>query len=259
MEVSCLKEKIILGILTIMFLITAGMFYYQNVYMKQNALKNQVPVFVAIKDIPEGAKFTSENIGMMRIDKKNVLPSYITDFSKIEGKIAKTSILKDEIITKGRVSSNEDNSKTFSVLVKPDEQAVLHKGDLVNVYVELIRTDEKNRNKLYYETYSIAKRKIVEDVRYKKSASGKVVEGVVDSIQLSLSEEQMLNYYLAKNMKEVKAKIVVVPFKNLLDKDNMNIPDLSQSPNYKQVKNEFGVDKNGKMIIEKSKGSTVKK
>lgn len=253
------KERFVLFLLFIVFLITAGMFYYQNMYLKQKDAGNQVPVFMAIKDIPEGATFSKQNFGQITLEKTqvdkltNYIPVTVKGLASIEGKVANSNILKNEIITKERIDNQKTKEDTFKVLVQPAEKVTVEQGDLVNIYLQLTREDKTDKTLIHYETYSIAKKKVVKDVIFKKNSSGKIQEGVVDYLRFTLSEQESLNYHLAKQIKS--AKIIVVPYENILNKDDAQVADFSKIPGYQDAKD--NLVKNGQANIQKQvDGST---
>lgn len=240
------KEKLVLFLLFFVFLLTAGMFFYQNVYLKQQNETNQVPVYVALHDIPKGATLSEENVGMMKLEKQKVLPTYITNFDDLVDQVAKSEILKNEIITTGRISKDGKGDETFKVLVKPNNKLIVNKGDVVNVYVQVKERDKEEKNKINYVTYHLLSNKAVAEVEFKKNSSGKVQEGNIEGVILHLSEKDALNVHIASFMKELDAQIIVLPYQDLLANDNFaSVEEFEKSLHYTEYQEDASKVENG--------------
>lgn len=174
-------------LLVVTFVITAGMFYYQNFYLEQKAEENKVTVLVAKKDIPEGTLFTTENVGAIKMDKEFVLPNYITSFEELQGKKANSDLLQNELITKGRVDQNTGGSKLFSVSVKGEFNSTIAKGDAIRVYVQ----------KENGEVLELFNKKEVQQVNFKKNASGKETS-TIESLDVLMSDKEAIDYFHAQ-------------------------------------------------------------
>lgn len=235
-------------ILFVMFFVTLSLFLYENIWLKKKETMQQGYVLVAKENIHPGETFSKENVGLLPVPKKSILPSYVTNFEELKGKQAKEIILKEEVITKGRAGKVGKSEDAFSVLLQMSEQAAVKKGDMVNVYVRTSQADPNKKERMIYQTYVIAEKKVVEDVIYKKSASGKEMP-VIESVLLSMSERQALDYYLAKNMTEVKAKVFIVPYRDVLAKETSEqIPSFSS---HFKVEEKSSLSKDGSVTVER--------
>ncbi|TCJ98254.1 UNVERIFIED_ORG: SAF domain-containing protein [Anoxybacillus amylolyticus] len=241
-------EKRLLIFLFSMFLVVLSLFVHEHMGKKRKDVVDQGYVLVAKQTIQEGETLTRNNVGLLPMPKSSILPEFETDFRQVQGKQAKTPILKGEIISRGRIGTVRKGESLFSVLVQMSEQAMVKKGDLVNVYVRISQSDPRQKGRIQYQTYVIAKRKEVKDVVYKKSVSGKELP-VVEAVRLSMTERQALDYYLAKNMTEVNAKVFLVPYEDVLERESTErIPSFSSF-----VENgvKTGLSKDGRVIIDR--------
>ncbi|BBW98953.1 SAF domain-containing protein [Geobacillus subterraneus] len=220
-------EKRLLILLFVMFGVVLLLFVYEHVWEKQRYAVDQGYVLVAKQTIPEGGVLTKENVGLLPMPKSSILPEFETDFRRVQGKQAKTTILKGDVITHGRIRAGQHEEALFSVLVQTSEQVIVKKGDLVNVYVRIAQADARQKGNVRYQTYVIAKRKEVKEVVYKKSVTGKELP-VVEAVRLSMTERQALDYYLAKNMTEANAKVFLIPYEDVLTEESTErIPSFS--------------------------------
>jgi len=240
------KEKLVLFLLFFVFLLTAGMFFYQNVYLKQQDEANQVPIYVALYDIPKGTTLSEENVGMMKLDKEKVLPSYITNFDDLADKVVNSEILKNEVITEGRLTDEGKEDNTFKVLVKPSNKLKVEQGDVVNVYVQVKERDKEDKSKINYVTYHLLSNKSVAEVEFKKNSSGKVQEGNIEGVVLHLSEQDALNVHIASFMKELDAQIIVLPYQDLLANENLaSVEEFEKSLHYTEYQEDETKVENG--------------
>lgn len=203
------KEKFFMGLLVITFLATAGMFYYQNVYLDQQAESNKVTVLVAKRNIPEGSSFTADNVGAIKIDKEFVLPTHVTSFEQLKGKKANSDLLQNELITTPRIDQESDGTKMFTVSLKAEVSSNIAQGDAVRVYVQMMNGD----------VYELFHKKEVKKVNMKKNASGKETN-VPESLDVLLSDKEAVNYFNAQKA----GTILVVKYNDLTEKDQVVIP-----------------------------------
>ncbi|MBP1308696.1 hypothetical protein JOD82_001716 [Paenibacillus sp. 1182] len=205
------KNKLLLTVLLITFVATSGMFYYQNVYAPKQDERNKVFVLVAKKDISEGAAFTTENIGAIKMDKNMVLPNYITTFEDMKGKSASADIFSNEIVTKRQTTGVSDGSKKFKLgLEAVNMPTSIKSGDAVRVFVQ---TTIGNK------IFEIFDKKEVVNVNFKKSASGAESQ-LVESVDLLVSDKEAVTYFDAQKA----GSIFIVRFNNLTEKDTVITP-----------------------------------
>lgn len=210
------KEKISIGLLILVFLFTATMFVYQNfISDKVNQVEMEY-VLVAKEDIVKGDQFTTDNVGKMAMPVNNILPTYITSFEELEKKVSNSTILKNEIISEARVVE-QDTDETYSVIVTPQNKIQVEKGESVNIYVQLTQEIQEDDEKVRkYETYELARNKVIKNVIKSTNSSGLVDENGIEGIELHMTEDESMAYYKAEYLKDLKAKIIVVPYKDVL-------------------------------------------
>lgn len=211
------KDKLFMLLLVVTFVITAGMFYYQNFYLEQKAEENKVTVLVAKKDIPEGTLFTTENVGAIKMDKEFVLPNYITSFEELQGKKANSDLLQNELITKGRVDQNTGGSKLFSVSVKGEFNSTIAKGDAIRVYVQ----------KENGEVLELFNKKEVQQVNFKKNASGKETS-TIESLDVLMSDKEAIDYFHAQK----EGTILVVKYNDLTENNQTAVNKFESQGNH---------------------------
>ncbi|ADO59464.1 LysM peptidoglycan-binding domain-containing protein [Paenibacillus polymyxa] len=205
------KNKLLLTVLLITFVATSGMFYYQNVYAPKQDEKNKVFVLVAKKDISEGAAFTPDNIGAIKMDKNMVLPNFITNFDEMKGKTASTDLFSNEIVTKRQTTGVSDGSKKFKLGIEAANMPTsIKNGDAVRVFVQ---TTIGNK------IFEIFDKKEVVNVNFKKSASGQESQ-LVESVDLLVSDKEAVTYFDAQKA----GSIFIVRFNNLTEKDTVITP-----------------------------------
>lgn len=210
------KDKLMLVMLLVTFVATSGMFYYQNVYLKQKDESNKVIVLVAKKNISEGSEFTTENIGAIKIDKEMVLPTYITKFDELKGKSASDDILQNEVVTKPRTNGESDGTKQFVVGIESKLMPqTVQKGDAVRVYVQ---------ESVHGKVYELFHKKEVVSTLNKKSASGKDT-ATVQSIDLLMSDKEAVVYYNARKVGD----ILIVRYNDLTEEDTVKVSSFEEN------------------------------
>lgn len=224
------NDRIILVLLLIVFLITAGMFYYQNFYSKMIEERNQVTVYVAIKDIPAGGEINPNNIGALKIDKDKVFPTYVTNIEDINGKKAKSDILKDEIININKVDDDKIQNRMFSVKMKANYMSDIQKGDNIRVYVEIF---DKKLKKV--STFLLFDKKEIKSLYEKTDRQGKTT---IEAFEIHCSDEESVNYYNAIKVGE----IIALKFNDISEKDKLDVPKFEiNSPAVRQMGIDYSI------------------
>lgn len=224
------SNKFITLILIVVFLITCGMFFYQNFYAKKILEANQVTAYVATKDIYEGGEINATNIGAIKIDKNKAFSSYALDVDAIIGKKAKSTILKDEIININRIADDDSklSNEMFSVKLKANYMSNIKKGDNIRVCVAIY---DKKQNKT--TTLNLFTIKEVKDVYYaKKNNSG---AEAIESFEIHCSDEEAVNYYNAIKVGE----IIALKFNDITEENQM---PLAQFEANSPVLQEIGIE-----------------
>jgi len=225
-----MKEKLVMLLLFAMFVGTGGMFYYQNVYLDQNEMEGKQFVVVAKENIAKGAKFVEgENYSYIALDKKFLFEDYIVVDSsgkykeKLKEKVANSPILKNEIITVGRVDKEGDKEAEFKLFIKPDSKLEVEKGDKVNIYLKYKFNDPSDTKTVHYRTFLLMENRIVENIINKKDTKGTELP-VLENIELHVEEKDAILYELATFMTEQKAEILVLEHNDLLVEYESQLP-----------------------------------
>ncbi|MDF2880110.1 MAG: hypothetical protein K0R54_667 [Clostridiaceae bacterium] len=221
------KEKLLLIGMCLIFFITVGMFLYQNVYSEAQVESNKVSVLIAKKDIPEGTEFNKDNVGQYKINKDFVFADYTlaSDFSKINGKLATADILTNEILNNKKVSNENSENKLFTIKVKPDFYSDIKVQDNIRVYVQIF--DKKT---LETSLYKIFDKKQVLSVAILKNNKG--TDTLIDSLEVTVSDEEALNYYNAMKLGE----IIALKYNDITEEDKLSVPQFKiDSPEIKKL------------------------
>lgn len=222
------KEKMTLLLLILIFIATVGMFFYQNVVVKNQIEANKVSVIIAKKDITAGSEINEKNTGVMKIEKSAVFPDSLTvkDFKSIEGKKAASDILQNEIINRKRISDTQGEDKQFSINVTPTYSSTLTDNDNIRVYVQIF--DKKTKETSLFQLFD--KKQII-GINQKKDSSGKV-SAVIDSLQILASDEEALNYFNAMKLGD----IIVLKYNDITEADKLKVPQFKiDSPEIKKI------------------------
>lgn len=254
------KEKIIMLILSIMFLASGVMFYYQNVYSDKADMKNKQYVVVATKDIAKGATFKyGENYGVIIQDKEAVFKNYVvygSEFQKdkLEGQKANSPILKNEVVITDRVDSGKQEEDVYRLFVKPDNYFDAETGDRIDVNVQLQLKDPANKDLRIYETFHLMQNVIVQNVVMKKNSNG-VDTASKDYLEIHVSKDDVINYQLSEYLDDFKSNILVVEYNSFLAESEKVVKDFNEIEGYYEIKDSF-LNSNGQFIDDQSKVKT---
>lgn len=206
------KEKIILGIMIVLFIVSAGMFYYHNIHTNIQADKSKVPVLVATKDIELGMKLTQNNIKWDKIDKKDMIPDYGINEEELTSMVVSSKIYENEIINKKRLGKKKDEKEdlhnTYTINLSPDFSSKIEAGDLIRVYVQSVDKEGNIENRLVFDKKEVLK---VLEPQVKESVEGLKVE---------VTDKDAISYYNAKEA----GKIIILKYKDVLSKSDYDIP-----------------------------------
>lgn len=207
------KDTVFLIIMILLFAITAGMFYYQNFYLKNELEKNKVPILIATKDIFPGTTIDKNNTKQLKIDKSILNRNILTRKDKIKDPIAKEKILKGEFVSKKRVKSKNDKSKkqsTYVINLNPDFSSDVKKGDFIRVYLQIANKDSTEvKNYLVYNRKEVLNVIKDDDIRD------------VGKLKVRVTDKEALAYYNAKE----KGQIIVLKYEDVANSD-IEIPKL---------------------------------
>lgn len=197
--------------------IGGGLFVYQNVYLaKQNP--EQV-IYVAKEDIPAESEIKEDMLKAVSIPSDGVLPIYVTDKKEIVGKRLLGGLLKDEPLSKSRLTTEEDLENQLELKIDYDNEVPLTTGDYINVYVILTNNGgEISVQKLF-------ERKMVTVV------TNTTKDSTTSFNSLKVTEKEALDYYNARE----KGKLVVVKDNSLDGKEHITSQQFDS--NSDEVKN----------------------
>lgn len=226
------KQKLILLGLFVMFLAMVGMFYYQNFHKDTNEMEGKKLVVIATQDIAKGDTFKyQENYKVTILEDNLVLDTHIVfngkpDEKVLEGKLANSPILKNELVTTGRVSS-EESEDLYRLFVQPDNQFQAKAGDLVNVYVQLSVKDKEEKELIHYRTYKLLDGVSVKSEVKKKNSNGQELQ-VTQWLEVHVSENEAIDYNLAKYLEKNESQIIVLQHENALNENESVVPAFSE-------------------------------
>ncbi|MEK3956012.1 MULTISPECIES: SAF domain-containing protein [unclassified Psychrobacillus] len=211
-------NKLLFSVLAVTFILAAAMFYYQNFYKDSMKEEDMRIVYVARTDIPEGTKLGKENIAAIQIPVTAMLSSYKLDYTKnIEGNIASSTIFEHEVIVKERITEKDRDKKQFMINVQSvSDMRGIDKGDTVRIAV--IPTEYDNT-----DLFMVLDKKAVASNSIKVNSSGKET-GVIDSVNLLMSEEEAAVFYKASKSGE----IIVMEYNTLADAEKSGMQSFNE-------------------------------
>ncbi|KRQ86264.1 LysM domain/BON superfamily protein [Caloramator mitchellensis] len=150
-----IAKKLIIVSFILSIMATASVYYYLN-SLKNNKKEEMVNIIAAQVSIPKGTVIQKDMLKEVEISKDALLDSFITDYSHIVGKFAKENIVKDEIIIKEKLQSEninelsfqiDENKRAVSMNVTGDTGVsyLIKPGDYVDVIVFLQEKREANK------------------------------------------------------------------------------------------------------------------
>lgn len=176
------RKRIFLILLGLMLSIGSAYGMYQNI----GNLEKKINVAVAIKQINAKEKLGPENVAMISLPARYVLPNAISNINILLDKETKTRIYQGEQIIQDRISETEikpsDNERLFFI---PAENIVMKSGESVDIY--LVYTAGKS-------LYEGAERLLTD----------KVIASVIkqSGIEVLLTHEEILLYLDRKRFSE---------------------------------------------------------
>ena len=205
-----IKNSTMVVILLTVFVITCGMFFYQNFYLKNQLESSGIIVYVAKQDILAGDEFGPENIGAIKTNK--IPNNYILDFNDdLRGKTAKTNIYKNEAINRERISlENKNTDAMFNIKIKASQASDFKKNDIARFYVQIY--DKKDKKISIFELFDKRIMDISTTTNQSKGTS-------IDGFFVLVSDEEAINYYNATKIGE----IIALKFNDIEEENKMKI------------------------------------
>ena len=214
------REKIVLTVMVLLFLLSVSMFYYQNVYKVKELEKDMVQVLVAKEDISKNSELSEENTEWVKIDKKVSTEDNVFKKDNISEFRTSTEIYKGEFISKKRLKDvskkiEDDEFNSYIINLNPDYTPELNEGDLIKVYAQVI--EEKDGKEEIKNLLIFDKKEILGITGFAEDGRSKQGEG---QIKIKVTDKEALSYYNAKQM----GSIIVLKYENDLNKTDLEIP-----------------------------------
>ena len=133
------------------------------------------------------------------IKSSEVIDGMVTDISKVQGKYTKGALFKGEILTEFRLDKKQvDSSQIYTIEFYSEYLSDVAKGDFIAVYVK-IKTDD---NRLVVrELFPRKEVKMAESPA--TSSTGNTNKDGSSKIYITVSEQEMKDYYLAQDRGEI--------------------------------------------------------
>ena len=180
--------------------VSVSMFAYQNViYPKYIEPKNLVSIYTAVKDIKPGEELTKNMFIPQEIKASEVVKGMVTNIDSVIGKQTKGTLFKGEVLSEYRVSDKDvDGKQIYTIEFHSPYLSDVVNGDFIAVYVK-IKTDD---NKLIVR--ELFQRKEVKKAEsLSASDTGNTNEDGTSKIYITVSEQEMKDYYLAQDRGEI--------------------------------------------------------
>lgn len=195
------KNKATLIGIVALTVISGGMFAYQNIYMPKQQQANTETVYLANQDIQAYTTIDPSMFDEVKISKSANMNMYVDDISSVKGQKLKGGLLKGEPLNKVRLTKDDVSKDEIITPIEADFQSKLSDGDFVNVYVLLSsKTEDSSVKNL---------------LKGKKASVITSNDGKSQTLNLSLSEKELSDYFVAKS----KGTIIVAKVNNLDIKD----------------------------------------
>ena len=194
---------------------SGALFAYDNFYLsKQNT--NEV-IYVAKQDIPAKTVLKEDMFQAISVPSNGVLSVYVTNLNEITGKQLKGGLLKDEPLSKNRLTTEKDLEHNLEIKIEADESSISVKNnEYVNLYVILSINGD------------VQIRKVFDSKQIKVETTGEG-ETATTYLTMKANEEEVNKYLDAKE----RGKILVVK-NNDLD-GNKDVTDYD--PNSEEAQN----------------------
>lgn len=209
------KERLFLLIMIVLFLLSAGMFYYHNIYTTNQLNKNKTHALVATKDINIGSSLNSNNMEWVELDKDILKEENMISEDDIKSLKVSEKIFKGELISKNRLKQSDEqvsSFNTYTINLDPDFSSEISNGDLIRVYVQKVDKDGVIENELVFE-----KKETLEVI---SENEGTVVRNSNRNIKIEVTDKEAISYYNAKQM----GSIIVLKYKDVTSESDYSLP-----------------------------------
>jgi len=217
--------------------LSVGLFAYQNFYLNKN--NENIIIYVAKEDIPTKSILTNDMFKPINIPKSGVLDIYVTNINEIIGKELKGGLLKEEPLTKSRLTTNKDEKYNLEIKLESDVSVPIKNNDYINTYVILKDSQGKVEIRKVFDTKQV----FVDGIGAQSTDSAETIQ------KIKVTEEELNNYYDAKE----RGKIIIA--KNTSLDGQEDITDEKYDPNSEEaqnaVKTEGKDEENAVSVVEK--------
>lgn len=171
---------------------SGALFAYDNFYLSsQNT--TQV-IFVAKHDIPSKTVLKQDMFEPVTIPTSGVLPTYVTNLNEIVGKQLKGGLLKEEPLSKNRLTTETDLAHNLQIRIEADPSSIsVNTNEYVNLYVILNVNGEVQIRKVFDS----------KQIKVENVSSG---DTSTTFLSMNANEEEVSKYLDAKE----RGKILIV-------------------------------------------------
>lgn len=204
------KEKIMLGSMVSLFLVSAGFYVYTNFYTNVQANKNKVPVIVATKNIENGISLNKNNTAIKKVDKTNVPEGFELNESDLKNKVTNSKIYKDEMIGLNRLKPKDKKTSsydTYTINVQPSYSSDIQAGDLIKVYVQVANNDGEVVNKLVFKSKEVL---AIEEPDVKSN---------IDKLVIEVTDKEAVAYYNAVEI----GNVIALKYKDIVSEADLKL------------------------------------
>lgn len=183
--------------------IILGLLGYEFLYLPRVQTSDMTTVFVASEDIPTSGELNEENVSAVQIPSEGVLPGMATSPDEIIGNHVVAGLNAGEAIFTQRMTSSVEEGELY-VRVEPDYQINLSEGDQVRVIFQ-----QGTDFQVLFE------RKTVHSA---DSVVGSVVQGQASGFYFLMTEDEVENYYTAKE----NGRVIFTQIDNLATNEDIS-------------------------------------
>lgn len=198
------KGKGVLALLIFMFLTVVGLFIYNIKFTATQESKQFQAVLVAKETILEGNPIKKDDVEFLKIHKAGLSSSYHLKFEDLgKNPVAKSTILKKELVTKERIVEGKTETATHELDVAFSNKVSVKEGEFVQILV---------KPKFMSQVFEVYEAKKVNKLNYKVQNNG-AETGIVESISIQVSDDELALYQQALS----NGEIVVSKFNSVAD------------------------------------------
>lgn len=187
------QKNNILMIVGFLFL-AMGLFAYQNFVMPAQKQAQRAIVYVANQDLADNTvidQANKEQFKAVQVSEESVVPGSVTNIKQVHGKVIEGGLLEGELLTGKRLVDESSEDGELYAKIEPDFPVDIRDGENVAVFVRHYDdADRKERVDVIFEQKQVHSSSRVTSIIEGESSQG---------YYLRLTEEELKDYYLAKN------------------------------------------------------------